>query len=137
MNSEHEQLLEAFNDSLETCTSHPAFLDQFYDFFVNASPEIAAKFRNTDLDRQKQILKLSLYMLLMAAQGKPEGDAHLKRIAEKHDHNNLDIKPEFYTIWLDCLVKTAKMFDGSFTKETERAWRYVLQKGIDFMVAHY
>lgn len=135
--NQHEKMLEIFNDSLEVCTSNQAFLDQFYDFFVNSSAEVAEKFANTDLGKQKQILKLSLFMLLMAAQGKPEGDAHLKRIAERHDHLHLDIKPEFYEIWLNCLLKTARMFDVGFTDETEKAWRYVLQKGIDFMVSHY
>ena len=134
---QQERMLEIFNDSLETCTDHPAFLDQFYESFMNASPEIVEKFSHTDLDKQKQVLKLSLYMLLMAAQGKPEGDAHLEHIAERHSHNDLDIKPELYAIWLDCLLDTVKVFDPDFSAEVEQAWRYVLQRGIDFMVAHY
>jgi len=137
MTEKEERMLELFNDSLETCTSHPAFLDQFYDYFINASPEIAEKFAHTDIENQKHVLHLSLYTLLMELQGNPEADDYLKHIAERHSHNDLDIKPELYTIWLDCLLKTARIFDPEFTDEVEQAWQHVLQKGIDFMIAHY
>lgn len=132
-----ERTLEIFNDSLETCTTHPAFLDKFYDFFVNASPEIAEKFAHTDIENQKHALHLSLYTLLMEVQGNPEADEHLKHIADLHSHTQLDIKPELYAIWLDCLLKAVRMFDPDYNDEVEQAWRYVMQKGIDFMIAHY
>ena len=52
--------VEVFNDSLERCTSTRRFLDRFYELFVSSSPEVAAKFANTNLRVQKASVKVSL-----------------------------------------------------------------------------
>lgn len=131
------ELLEVFNDSLERCNTHPGFLDRFYKIFIDSSPEVAEKFKDTNFKQQQRFLKLSLYMALMAAQGMPEGDVHLKRIAERHSSRDLDIKPELYKLWLDSLLQAVQEFEPEYNDTTEEAWRSVLQKGIDFMISQY
>ena len=73
--------VEVFNDSLERGTSTRRFLDRFYELFVSSSPEVAAKFANTNLRVQKASVKVSLYMIMASIQQKPEGQVHLERIA--------------------------------------------------------
>jgi hemoglobin-like flavoprotein len=131
-----ERDIELFNDSLERTSGTP-FLERFYDLFVSASPEVAAKFAHTDFGQQRRALKVSLYMMMSAALGHPEGNLHLKRIARRHSQAELAIRPELYDLWLDCLVQAVGEHDRAFSGETERAWRSVLAPGIEFMKSRY
>ncbi len=132
-----ESDIELFNDSLERCTARHDFLDLFYQTFLACSQEVAEKFEHTDFDTQKRLLKASLYIMMLAAMGKPEARTHLERIAEVHDRNHHDIRPELYDLWLDCLLRTVKDFDSGFNASTERAWRAMMASGISLMKSRY
>lgn len=131
--------LELFNDSLERCQAHPEFLDRFYKIFISSDPAVAGKFAHTDMKRQQVMLKSSLFMLLEAAGRNPprESLAHLERIAERHDRKHLDIKPEMYALWLDCMLQAVAEFDRKYNSDVERAWRHILASGIDVMLSKY
>ena len=133
----NEREIELFNDSLERCTGASGFLDRFYELFVASSEEVAQKFKHTDFQKQKRALRISLYMMMQATEGKAEGDTHLKQIATLHSRSQLDIRPELYEIWLDCLIRAVKEFDRSCDGETERAWRNMMRAGIEFMKSKY
>jgi hemoglobin-like flavoprotein len=140
MNDTRERNLALFNDSYERCIGSsrpPGFLDRFYEIFLGSSEEVAAKFKNTDFHKQVQSLKSSLYYLMMASSGNPEATLHLKRIAELHSRRALDIRPELYDLWLECLLAAVREHDPKFNAETETAWRRVLAYGIDFMKSKY
>ena len=128
--------IELFNDSLERTSGSP-FLERFYELFVASSPEVAEKFAHTDFRQQRHAVKVSLYMMMSAVLGHPEGDVHLTRIARRHSRAALAIRPELYDLWLDCLIRAVREYDRSFSGETERAWRNVLQRGIEFMKSRY
>ncbi len=77
-------------------------------------------------------------MLMNAASDpSPEVTAYLRRIAEIHSRVRLDIKPELYDLWLDCLVQAVSEFDPSYDKNVELAWRNVLAHGIQIMKSGY
>ncbi len=128
---------ELFNDSLERCTANSEFMDRFYDLFLASSREVAEKFRHTDFPRQKRMLKASLYMMILTGDGKTNTQENLQHIAKRHSRTDLDIKPELYTLWLDCLIQAVKECDPRFTPETETAWRRIMEQGITFMQSHY
>jgi hemoglobin-like flavoprotein len=132
-----EDEIALFNDSLERCTARHDFLDRFYETFLASSKEVAEKFRNTDFKTQKILLKSSLYIMMLAAMGKPEAQTRLERIAEVHDRNHHDIRPELYDLWLDCLVRTVRDFDPAFNTNTEHAWRAMMTSGIALMKSRY
>lgn len=132
-----DRAAELFNDSLERCTASAEFLDRFYDLFLASSREVAEKFRHTDFPKQKRMLKASLYMMILMAEGKSEIQKDLQRIAKRHSRADLDIRPELYTLWLDCLIQAAREYDPRFTPETETAWRRIMEQGIAFMQSHY
>jgi len=133
--SDRELML--FNDSLERCGARPGFLARFYEIFVASSPEIAEKFRGTDMRHQATLLRVSLYCVMLGAWGKPEGHAHLERIARIHSRAGRDISPSLYDLWLDCLVRAVREFDSSCDDDTERAWRRVLAPGIALLKSRY
>ncbi|MCG3192504.1 MAG: hypothetical protein DIJKHBIC_01751 [Thermoanaerobaculia bacterium] len=131
--------LEVFNDSYERCSASPEFVARFYELFVASSPEVAEKFRHTDFRRQKRALRASLYLMMVAVQGYPEGVAHLERMADLHGAGagKLDIGPHLYALWLDCLLRAVRESDPFFDDNVERAWKAVLTPGIEFMKARY
>ena len=129
--------LALFNESLDRCSSRSGFLDRFYELFLASSDEIAKKFEKTDFKKQVRMLKVSLYVLMVASSGKPEFDVPMEELATLHDRSHLNIKPELYDQWLDCLLQAVEEFDPSFDTEIETAWRTVLQHGIDFMRSRY
>jgi hemoglobin-like flavoprotein len=132
-----ERDIELFNDSLERCTSGRQFLNRFYRLFVTSSPEVAAKFANTDFSVQERAVKVSFFMIMSAIEGKAEGDVHLERIAALHSRKGMDIPPALYDRWLDCLIKAVHECDPGFCEEIEQAWRSVMRVGIDFMKSRY
>ena len=62
---------------------------------------------------------------------------HLVSIAQKHDRDHIDVPPELYGLWLECLVETVKEFDPHFNDDVELAWRLVCSQGIAFMTFVY
>ncbi len=137
MNHDTKSDAELFNSSYDRCQSKPGFLERFYEIFLGSSEEVAEKFQHTDFARQTQVLKASLYMLMLASLGTPEALQHLERMAQLHSRTQLDIRPELYDLWLNCLLKAVGEFDRSFDEQTEGAWRRVLQHGIDYIKARY
>ena len=127
--------VELFNDSLDRCSGRPGFLDRFYEHFLASSDEVAEKFERTDFRKQTRMLKASLYIIMMAE--RPECAAHMERIAKLHSRTELDIKPELYDQWLDCLLRTVEEFDPSFDMDTKIAWTRILQHGLEFMKSGY
>jgi len=123
-----------FNASFERCINDPFFLDQFYEVFLSSSEEVSLLFHNTDMGTQKAMLMTSLVYMSRANNDEPD---LLATIAEKHNKNNLNIKPYFYSLWLDSLITAAKVIDPFFDKKTEKLWRETLQSGIDFMISKY
>jgi hemoglobin-like flavoprotein len=76
-------------------------------------------------------------MIMSAIEEKPEGDVHLERIAALHSRAGLDIRPELYDQWLECLIQAVRECDPVFGEETEQAWRRVMRVGIEFMKSRY
>jgi len=131
---ELENRLAEFNASFERCINDCLFLDKFYEVFLSSSTEVSLMFKDTDMGVQKAMLMTSLVYMSRAQSDDP--DLFLK-IAEKHNKDNLNIKPHLYTLWLDSLVAAAYSVDSLFDENTEKLWVDILQPGIDFMISQY
>lgn len=108
------------------------FLDDFYERFIAASPRVAEKFTNVDMDGQKRMLKQSLlYLVNLYSMRVVPG--HLVEIATKHDREHADISPDLYQLWLECLIATVQARDPKFNDQVELAWRLICSQGITFM----
>lgn len=113
-----------------------AFFEAFYDAFVAASPEVAQKFRNTDMARQQTMLSKSFYHLL-SFYASSNADYYLDRVAISHNRSHYDIQPYLYDLWLETLIATLWRFDSRCDAATELAWRLVMAPGIVYMKFHY
>lgn len=105
------------------------FFAAFYRRFLD-DPEIAAMFRDTDMDRQVVMLRKSFFHLAgFYVTNAPTGE--LERVARIHAR--LGITHAHYDQWLDCLVATVAEFDADCDHATELAWRWALTPGVTFM----
>ena len=116
--------------------NNQSFFDAFYERFILSSPEVAAQFKHTDMQRQKKVLEKSFYSLLIFYATNNAND-YLEEIAIQHSKSVLDINPRLYDLWLESLIETVKEYDYQFTAETELSWRLVLSVGITYMKFKY
>ena len=130
---------DVFLASLKRCLGAPGFLVEFYERFVGSSDEVREKFRGVDLKRQARVLEDSLYVVAVAVQGEEGSLARgdLPRLAERHSRRDLDIRPELYDLWAQCLVETARAHDPEWTVDVAAAWRDTLAFGIESMRRRY
>ena len=128
---------ESYGRLLKATTSREnEFFDVFYERFIASSPEVAAKFRDVNMEHQKTMLKQSLFHMLNLFTQKTIPDS-LTEIAVKHSRRHLDIRPELYHLWLECLIETVREMDPQFNDHIELAWRMVCSQGIALMTFMY
>ncbi|WP_101757679.1 globin [Oceanicoccus sp. KOV_DT_Chl] len=132
-----EEIVAEFNDSLERCGNASKFLGRFYQIFSESSPDIAAKFASSDMHHQIRALKTSFYMAMVAADVQAEAAAYLERIAQYHNRDTLDIKPEYYQLWIDSMVQAVSECDPQFDQRVDFVWREFMRPAIEFMQSRY
>jgi len=137
IDSRADRALSVYNASLDRCTARPGFLDRFYELFLASADEVREKFKNTNFDRQKEALRMSLYMMMTAHDWSVECDGHLEEIAERHSRHDLDIAPHLYDLWLVCLLRAVSEFDPGYDANVAAAWRAALGPGIQLMKSRY
>ena len=122
--------LELFNASYERI--HDAqFFERFYERFLEKSEEVAKKFANTDLRRQRRMLRGSMLLLLSVYMR--HRSEELEQLALKHGPAELAIPPALFDDWLEALIETVEECDPRADKETQSAWRVVFAPGVAFM----
>jgi hemoglobin-like flavoprotein len=133
-----EDAVTVARNSLSRCARSGKFFDRFYELLLASSQEIRDKFAGTDFERQKRVVADSLF-LMMAAAGARKGPAyeHLEQLGGRHSRDQLDIRPEWYELWMNSLLDAASEHDPDFTEETRAAWRQALQPGIDLLISKY
>lgn len=118
--------------SLSRCVAKPEFIQRFYDLFMASSTEVADLFRDTDFERQKKVLKDSLFLMLVAA-GTKKGPAHheLDRLAKRH--RQIGVTADMYDVFVDALLEAAREHDPEFSDELEEDWRQAMHGPIERM----
>ena len=123
--------IRLFNDSVDCCVANPRFMDIFYDRFIGGSEDVAARFADTDMERQKRALKASLYTAMLAADGNGPAIDHLLELSR--GHRERAIEAHHYDLWLDCLLATVRECGAPTDVRVEKAWRGVLAFAIELM----
>lgn len=112
------------------------FFDAFYEYFMENNPTAKKAFENTDMERQKQIIKKSL-LFMANFSCCDQGTEFMERIARSHNQHHYNIAPELYDCWLDSMIITVQRFDPEFTQDIDIAWRLSLTPGISYMKYMY
>lgn len=117
------------------CCRAPDFFDTFYRIFLASSPEVRAKFANTNMQAQKLLLRQGIMNVVLYARGMP--DTKLRALGCSHSRKAMDIRPELYLLWTDSLLKTISEHDPEADAGTLTAWREVIQKGVSVILEEY
>lgn len=118
-------------------TCNEKFVEKFYSIFLDADPRIRPLFKKTDFAKQKQLLLHGIFVLLQYADGKAVGELAIERLGELHSRERMNISPDMYGTWINCLMKALAEKDPKFSPTLEMQWRAALQKGINVMMAKY
>jgi hemoglobin-like flavoprotein len=84
---------------------------------------------------QRHLLRNGVMQIILVARGM--SDRKLRDLGESHSRKRMDIKPEWYALWEEALLKTVRAHDPEWTPELQQAWREVLKPGIDLIRGAY
>lgn len=123
--------------SLDRCLASGDLFERFYDRLMRTSPEIAERFRGTDMTGQKRILHHAINLVLAFFEHDPIGAWAIERVRRSHARSGLDIAPRLYEPWREAFLATIEELDAGMDDAVEIAWRVVLQSTIDYVAAGY
>jgi len=128
---------DSVRQSFSRCTLTDGFLVTFYEILASSSDEIRGRFAHTDMPRQRRLLKEALVYLISYPTGNAFAQSRVNELGNSHSRTNLNIRPEWYTIWVDSLMQAIRRYDAMYSPELDAAWRRVLAPGIAAMKSHY
>ena len=129
--------LDKVSASYHRCRFSEGFIDSFYDRLLAKSSEVREKFRGTDFDRQKTMLRDSLIMVVRFNLDKADAIKHLESLAERHSRRELDIPAHLYELWLDALCEAVEEHDPEFNPDLGELWREAMRPGIELLISKY
>ena len=107
--------------------------DEFFTTFYHRfreEPGIAGMFASTDIARQVQMLKKSVFQLV-SFYVIPSPSAEMERLAMLH--HRLGLESDLFDAWMRALLDTAAQYDPEYNEVTELAWCWALAPGIAYM----
>ena len=138
MPSDHSRspnFTQLFNDSYERIVAKgsEAFYQRFYDHFIVSSPKVAEAFANTDMEKQYDMLSLSLMQIMSFASDR-RSNPYIEKIAKQHAQ--LNITDDLFELWAQCLLATVREMDEHYDAHVELAWRVTIAPGLEFIRAY-
>lgn len=112
-------------------------IDVFYNIFLDSHPEIAFKFKNTDFEQQKLLLRQGINCMIMYAEGAFAGSFCMEEIKVSHNRKHYNIDPKMYPFWKKSLLEALKINDPELNDELFDLWVLVIDDGINFISKGY
>jgi hemoglobin-like flavoprotein len=136
MHSYSELFAASFSRIMGGGAYNPDFIERFYTHFLASSPEVAGRFENTNMSRQKTMLHDSFTTLIDFNESR-RITPQLRRLGTVHGPRHSDVAPGMYALWLESLISTVREFDQDFDSDVELAWRLTLAPGIAYLQHAY
>ena len=126
------------HQSYGRCLHNGAFIDRFYDIFLESHPEVRNAFGGTDFNRQRRLLRRSLTNSIMYAAGSNIVKREVDKMADVHSRaGRAPVQPHLYDYWLNSLIKAIREDDPQYNLQLEQRWREAMGKIIGHFVAQY
>ena len=123
---------EFFNDSYEYVLGNDElFFNEFYRVFISSSPEIKEVFKNTDMTKQKDMLRDSVSYMVSFFVTKI-ADVRLIQTG-KHHTQALKVSPQMYELFVDTFLIALENTYSRYNSKCGLAWRITLSPGIELM----
>jgi len=123
--------------SYDRCLENDEFFDSFYKTFLAKAEEIPPLFAGTDFRKQKQMIRMSVRMLVRLGLGEEGTKLAIRKLGASHSRSQHNIRPELYELWLDALCESIAQHDPECTPELEQKWRDTMHAGIEMMISMY
>ena len=128
---------DSVRQSFDRCEATGDFAERFYEAFLHAAPDVASLFAQTDFEKQRKLLRGTVYIMVTRTVDDPTARETLGKIGRSHSRSGLDIRPELYEVWLDSVCEAVQLLDPEATPDLDAAWREQLRPGIDLITALY
>ncbi len=130
-------MIEAVKLSFGRALGDRELLGKFYKALVSSNPEVGRAFINADMEKQKEVLQMSLSMAILFPQDNVVAKHAMDKVRHSHSKSNLNINPELYQYWLDALLSVVAEVDSDFTPELDQQWRQVMGQAINHIQGGY
>lgn len=115
-----------------------SFVSAFYARLMEASEDVRKKFEKIDMEAQAEILAHAIVMSFLFIDEDQHGAARcLNNVRESHNRHNLDIGPELYDVWLECMIETVAVCDPQATEALLADWRAVMSVAVEHIREGY
>jgi len=115
-----------------------AFVMAFYERLMAASEEIRGRFEHIDMEAQADILAHAIVMsFLFVDTDHQSAKKCLDGVRESHSRDRLNIAPELYDTWLECLLETVAACDPQTDEELLSHWHKVMSVAINHIREGY
>ncbi len=118
-------------------TNMPDLTDKFYIRLLADNEEIQNHFKNTDFTKQRKLLNGAISMVVLFDSGDETAHRVLSEIRRTHCKKMMNIRPELYKVWEDCLISLIVEADPECNKPIENEWRRIVSKATDFISGGY
>jgi len=133
-----KETIAAVHTSYGRCLLDERFFDHFYEIFMASHEAIAPMFANTDMEKQKHLIRHGLASAINFAAGdNPMAGNAIERIRRSHSKDHIGVDPALYDYWTESLIQAVARTDPEFDQALERAWREVIAPAVEFIKAGY
>lgn len=113
------------------------FFDSFYANLVDRETEIGQMFAETDMQKQNELIEEGIRSLIAFAEGEAAAEKHIRELGTSHSRHFLNVRPEFYPLWVESLLEALSEHDPEFNADLAEDWRTALKPGIALMISLY
>ena len=111
---------------------------KFYENLFSLKPELKKYFLSTDFEHQHKALINGLGFLFGYLNNEDKNSRdQIKRLAQVHSKNSLNIHPHEYHYWSEALILTVKELDPEWTDPFESHLREVVSYPLSFFISYY
>jgi serine/threonine protein kinase len=122
--------IEAAKDSYRRCAQTPEFYRTVYDELFARMPTARAMFRNVSLERQYQVLRDSMWLLLKFSDARdPAEPTLLSAVARTHAQRTA----KEYDLFRDAILAAVTKHDSSAAADD---WHKAMAPGFDYLKKH-
>jgi len=115
-----------------------SFVLAFYEKLIEASEDIRKRFEHIDMEAQADTLAHAIVMSFLFVDKNHHGAARcLNNVRESHNKHNLNIAPELYDTWLECMIETVAICDPQANEELLADWHAVMSVAIEHIREGY
>ena len=136
--SSNSDNFDDLHQSYGRCLHSGAFIERFYDIFLESHPEVRNAFGSTDFNRQRRLLRRSLTNSIMFAAGSNIVKREVDKMAEVHSRRgHAPVQPHLYEYWLNSLIAAIREHDPQFDSQLENRWRDAMGRVIGHFAEQY